>query len=133
VKQSYWWWLLQSPHDKGGESRLALPHIAGRHFVRLAAHVPRSQYLLEKHHDFGYSPFLTALGSFLSYKLTRPRTPTYPADWPTPTIMLSLVLMILFVHIAIYLVNTIGASTIDLLVSLLISQGFYPFLSKIAP
>ncbi|KAJ5653442.1 CHD5-like protein [Penicillium lividum] len=29
--------------------------------------------------------------------------------------MLSLVLMILFVHIAIYLVNTIGASTIDLL------------------
>ncbi|KAJ5281410.1 CHD5-like protein [Penicillium angulare] len=30
--------------------------------------------------------------------------------------MLSLVLMIVFVHIAIYLVNTVGASTIDLLV-----------------
>lgn len=34
----------------------------------------------------------------------------------TPAIMLSLVLTILFVHIAIYLVNTIGASTIDALV-----------------
>lgn len=34
----------------------------------------------------------------------------------TPAIMLSLVLTILFVHIAIYLVNTIGASTIDSLV-----------------
>lgn len=36
--------------------------------------------------------------------------------------MLSLVLMILFVHIAIYLVNTIGASTIDLLVRLLMTS-----------
>jgi hypothetical protein len=34
----------------------------------------------------------------------------------TPAIMLSLVITILFVHIAIYLVNTIGASTIDALV-----------------
>ncbi len=42
---------------------------------------------------------------------------THRAPRPsTPAIMLSLVLTILFVHIAIYLVNTIGASTIDGLV-----------------
>jgi hypothetical protein len=54
-------------------------------------------------------------GFFLS--CTRPRI---ILTWPTanPAIMLSLVLMILFVHIAIYLINTIGAPTIDLLVRL---------------
>lgn len=57
-----------------------------------------------------------ALGFSLS--CPRPRT-SYLADWPTPAIMLSLVLLILFVHIAIYLINTIGASTVDLLVFLL--------------
>lgn len=36
--------------------------------------------------------------------------------------MLSLVLTVLFVHIAIYLVNTIGASTIDALVCSVMSR-----------
>lgn len=45
--------------------------------------------------------------------------------------MLSLVLTILFVHIAIYLVNTIGASTIDALVRL--SSGSDKLHVKIYP
>jgi hypothetical protein len=36
----------------------------------------------------------------------------------TPAAMLSLIFMVLFVHVAIYLVNTIGATTIDSLVRL---------------
>lgn len=36
--------------------------------------------------------------------------------------MLSLVLTVLFVHIAIYLVNTVGATTIDTLVCSLVSR-----------
>lgn len=51
-----------------------------------------------------------------SSERTVPPSPNNPADWPTPAIMLSLVFMVLFVNIAIYLVNTIGASTIDNLV-----------------
>jgi hypothetical protein len=45
--------------------------------------------------------------------------------------MLSLVLTILFVHIAIYLVNTIGASTIDALVR--VSSGSDKLYVKIYP
>lgn len=45
--------------------------------------------------------------------------------------MLSLVLTILFVHIAIYLVNTIGATTIDSLVRLIHPCGFVPGCSQL--
>lgn len=58
--------------------------------------------------------------------LSPPATPATPIDFAfrsavpaaTPAAMLSLIFMVLFVHVAIYLVNTIGATTIDSLVRL---------------
>jgi hypothetical protein len=55
-------------------------------------------------------------GPYFSFTLT-PSSPSLPPSFPPPpATMISLVLTIFLVNLAIYLVNTIGATTIDNLV-----------------